>query len=157
MLRASLAAARMSHTHITTPHLLLGLLSTAAAASPGSSPSAAAAAKQYAAAEAAVRAVIEGLGIPAPAAGAAPAVGGSRKQFAPQQAVTNDVTNDVVSWCGEVSNRVRDMIRAAEQHRQEQGKLSHCMPWWLNTVNPDLLPDSNVIHRVLRIHNPRLI
>jgi hypothetical protein len=126
LLRASLAAARLNHRYLTTPHLLLGLLSATTSSSSSSSSSSseassscgaaclAPAAGRYAEAEAAVRAMIDG-----PHSTAASAAVGAAASL-----MTQSRGLDAVAWCGELSGRAQAVLLAAEQLRQQSGEAA---------------------------------
>uniref|UniRef100_A0A383V2Y3 Clp R domain-containing protein n=1 Tax=Tetradesmus obliquus TaxID=3088 RepID=A0A383V2Y3_TETOB len=120
LLRASLAAARLNHRYLTTPHILLGLLSASSSISSSSSSDATAqcgaaclapAAGCYADAEAAVRAMIDGPNSTAVSA----AVGAAASMMTQSRGL------DAVAWCGELSARAQAVLLAAEQLRQQSG------------------------------------
>jgi hypothetical protein len=122
LLRASLAAARLNHRYLTTPHLLLGLLSATTTTSSSSSEASssvgpaclAPAAGRYAEAEAAVRAMIDG-----PYGTAASAAVGAAASL-----MTQSRGLDAVAWCGELSGRAQAVLLAAEQLRQQSGEAA---------------------------------
>ncbi|WIA22546.1 hypothetical protein OEZ86_009534 [Tetradesmus obliquus] len=118
LLRASLAAARLNHRYLTTPHILLGLLSASCSSSSSSDATAqcgaaclAPAAGRYADAEAAVRAMIDGPNSTAVSA----AVGAAASMMTQSRGL------DAVAWCGELSARAQAVLLAAEQLRQQSG------------------------------------
>jgi hypothetical protein len=118
LLRASLAAARLNHRYLTTPHILLGLLSATTSSSSSDASSLtgpaclAPAAGRYAEAEAAVRAMIDGPNGTAVSA----AVGAAASLMTQSRGL------DAVAWCGELSGRAQAVLLAAEQLRQQAGE-----------------------------------
>lgn len=115
LLRASLAAARLNHAYITTPHILLGLLSTAANTSNNPLN---AAADNYAAAEAAVTTMIDGPKYQVP-----PAVGAATSLLGQSRGL------DVVAWCRDMSDTAWGVLDAAEQLREKYGEVALASTW----------------------------
>lgn len=127
LLRASLAAARLHHGYVTTPHLLLGLVSAgssslaaAPAAVDGSSSD-----RLAAAAEAAVVALIDGPG--------SMGRGGTQAVVANAGAAASLLGRscglDVVQWVPALSGPAREVLLAAEGLRRAQGECVWF--WWL--------------------------
>lgn len=143
LLRASLAAARLHHGFLTTPHLLAGIIAAAGGSNNSSLAMAAAvgdnsssdADSLAAAAEAAVVQLIDGPRSVSSAAAAS--AGGSSDSAAAAAtasaaaAVVSDVLlgracgglADVVSWVPKLSDPARSVLLAAEGLRKSQGGL----------------------------------
>lgn len=115
LLRASLAAARLHHGFLTTPHLVLGLVSAGSAslAQPAAD-SSSSSASLAAAAEAAVVRVIDG-----------PAVGPDqlvvRGAAAAASMLGRSCGLDVVQWVPQLSTPAKAVLMAADELRQSQG------------------------------------
>jgi hypothetical protein len=123
LLRASLAAARLHHGFLTTPHLLLGLISAgapsltqqAAAAGANSSSSSSEGDSLAAAAEAAVVALIDGPGAGVGARGVVSRAGAAASLLGRSCGL------DVVQWVHQLSGPALQVLRDAETLRIEQG------------------------------------
>lgn len=122
LLRASLQAARLRHSAVTTPHVLLGLLSVASdSGASGRSrdgtlvtpPPLAQVASSYAAAEAAVATMVDG---PATAHAADDLVAGSMGRAGREQ-----LDAAAWAWTKELSVPARDALLAADALRADRG------------------------------------
>jgi hypothetical protein len=118
LLRASLAAARLHHGFLTTPHLLLGIISAGSAslaAAPAAAGSSSSSNSLAAAAEAAVVALIDG-----PGAGQ-----GDRAVVAGAGAAASMLGQscglDVVQWVPQLSGPAKTLLLQAEDFRKHQG------------------------------------
>lgn len=114
LLRASLAAARLHHGFLTTPHLVLGLVSAGSASLAQPTAGSSSSASLAAAAEAAVVRVIDG-----------PAVGPDqlvvRGAAAAASMLGRSCGLDVVQWVPQLSTPAKAVLLAADELRQSQG------------------------------------
>jgi hypothetical protein len=123
LLRASLAAARLHHGYVTTPHLLLGLVSAGSASLAAAAPADSSSSDRLAAAaEAAVVALIDGPG--------SMGRGGTQAVVAGTGAAASLLGRscglDVVQWVPALSGPAREVLLAAEGLRRAQGE---CVVW----------------------------
>lgn len=118
LLRASLAAARLHHGYVTTPHLLLGLVSAGSTSLAAPATVDSSSDRLAAAAEAAVVALIDGPG--------SMGRGGTQAVVAGAGAAASLLGRscglDVVQWVPALSGPAREVLLAAEGLRQAQGE-----------------------------------